>query len=255
MLAATGLEVLAQPSPLSLLPLSPRASRLLASLRDFMEGHVLPAEAKWAAEVYAAADPWLMPHSAVMEGLKQEAQRRGLWNLFLPGVSGLSQAEYARFAEVMGRSLIASEACNCDSPDSGNMEVLHLYGSPQQKKTWLEPLLAGKIRSCFCMTEPDVASSDATNMQCTITPVDGGRYFEVNGRKWWTTGAGSPRCVCVCVSACLCVCSFWTLLVTLPPLWALHTEACALTHAPASLALLVLALCTRRQQRQRAGPG
>jgi alkylation response protein AidB-like acyl-CoA dehydrogenase len=127
-----------------------------------------------------------------LEELKAQAKARGLFNAFLPSISGLTQTEYATLAEVMGRSLLASEACNCSAPDTGNMEVLHLYGSKAQQTQWLEPLLRGDIRSCFCMTEPEVASSDATNMQCSILR-DGDEYV-VNGRKWWSTGAGDPRC-------------------------------------------------------------
>jgi acyl-CoA dehydrogenase len=135
------------------------------------------------------------PHPPVMEELKAEARRRGLWNLFLPDEehgAGLANLEYAPLAEVMGRTAIASEACNCSAPDTGNMEVLHQFGTPEQKAQWLEPLLEGEIRSGFAMTEPDVASSDARNIGLRIERQ--GDELVLNGRKWWTTGAMSPRC-------------------------------------------------------------
>ncbi|EDO42889.1 predicted protein [Nematostella vectensis] len=128
----------------------------------------------------------------LLETLKDKARSAGMWNLFLPAKSGLSQLEYALIAEQTGRSLYAPEVFNCSAPDSGNMEVLHLYGSPEQKKKWLDPLLNGDIRSAFCMTEPGVASSDATNMECKITRH--GDHYVINGRKWWSSGAGDPRC-------------------------------------------------------------
>eukprot|EP00730_Choanoeca_flexa_P015806 TRINITY_DN7339_c0_g1_i2.p1 TRINITY_DN7339_c0_g1~~TRINITY_DN7339_c0_g1_i2.p1 ORF type:complete len:780 (+),score=197.70 TRINITY_DN7339_c0_g1_i2:336-2342(+) len=179
------------PHHFSMLKLSDKALALRETLLEFMSKHVFPAESVWAAEVAAAADPWAQVPK-VMEQLKLEAQRRGLFNAFLPHVSGLTQVEYAILAEEMGRSLLASEACNCSAPDTGNMEVLHLYGTPQQQQQWLTPLLKGEIRSCFCMTEPDVASSDATNMECSI--VREGNEYVINGKKWWSTGAGDPRC-------------------------------------------------------------
>jgi acyl-CoA dehydrogenase len=131
----------------------------------------------------------------VLEEFKAEARARGLWNLFLPDEeygAGLTNVEYAPLAEIMGRTRIASEACNCSAPDTGNMEVLHQFGSDEQKVRWLEPLLAGEIRSSFAMTEPDVASSDATNISMLIEKVDG--EYVLNGRKWWTTGALHPNC-------------------------------------------------------------
>jgi acyl-CoA dehydrogenase len=170
------------------------------ALRDkvvaFMEAHVYPAEPVFAEEVRAnraAGDPW--KPTKVMESLKQKARTQGLWNLFLPASThgaGLTNLEYAPLCEVMGRSSIGPEAFNCNAPDTGNMEVLERYGTPEQKKQWLEPLLDGKIRSAFAMTEPAVASSDATNIEARI--VRDGADYVINGRKWWTTGAPDPRC-------------------------------------------------------------
>jgi acyl-CoA dehydrogenase len=178
------------------LELTPRAEELRSRLLEFMDERVLPAEAVWLKEVRESAargNPHC--HPAVLEELKAEARQRGLWNLFLPDDeygAGLTNVEYAPLAEIMGRSRIASEACNCSAPDTGNMEVLHQFGSDEQKSRWLEPLLAGEIRSSFAMTEPDVASSDATNIAMRIER-DGGDYV-LNGRKWWTTGALHPNC-------------------------------------------------------------
>jgi acyl-CoA dehydrogenase len=161
--------------------------RLLA----FMDSHVYPAEPVYAQQREAASDPHAVP--PVVEELKREARTRGLWNLFLPDVSGLTNLDYAPLAEITGRSVVlAPEAINCKAPDTGNMEVLHLFGTPEQKSQWLEPLLEGEIRSCFAMTEPDVASSDATNISTRIER-DGDDYV-INGRKWWITGAADPRC-------------------------------------------------------------
>src|SRR5204862_4197593 len=135
-------------------------------------------------------------HPPVMEDLKADAKRRGLWNLFLPHktqwTDGLSNLDYAPLAEVMGRSPLASEACNCSAPDTGNMEILTMFGTPEQQEQWLQPLLEGEIRSCFAMTEPWVASSDATNISSRIER-DGGDYL-INGHKWFTSGALDPRC-------------------------------------------------------------
>jgi acyl-CoA dehydrogenase len=176
-----------------LFAISPRAADLKARLEAFMAAHVLPAEAEVAAH---AADPvtrWTIP--PVIERLKAHARAEGLWNLFLPDPArgaGLSNLDYAPLAEVMGRSLIAPEVFNCNAPDTGNMEVLLHYGSPEQQSRWLEPLLEGRIRSGFAMTEPAVASSDATNIAATITR--DGDDCVVDGRKWWTTGATDPRC-------------------------------------------------------------
>lgn len=172
--------------------LSPTAARLEQELLEFMDSHVYPAEpvfAEQSAEAALAGDPHR--HPPVMEELKQEAQRRGLWNLFLPEL-GLSNLDYATLAEVSGRSVLAPEAMNCSAPDTGNMELLSMFGTDEQKGQWLEPLLAGEIRSCFAMTEPDVASSDARNIRGAIRR-DGDDYV-INGRKWWTTGAMSERC-------------------------------------------------------------
>ncbi|WP_370695435.1 acyl-CoA dehydrogenase family protein [Patulibacter sp.] len=160
-----------------------------------MDDRVLPAEPVYEAQLRAAGDPHHQP--AVMEQLKEEARDRGLWNLFHPhadvhpSVPGLSNVEYAPLAEIMGRSRIAPEACNCNAPDTGNMEVLTLFGTPEQRERWLDPLLEGSIRSAFAMTEPAVASSDATNIETRIRR-DGDEYV-IDGRKWWTTGALHPN--------------------------------------------------------------
>ncbi len=159
----------------------------------FMDEFVYPNEKTFHEQVEASADRWSTP--PIMEELKGRARSAGLWNLFLPDSeygAGLSNLEYAPLCEVMGRSLIAPEVFNCNAPDTGNMEVLARYGSPGQQERWLKPLLDGEIRSAFCMTEPDVASSDATNIQARIER-DGDEYV-VNGRKWWSTGAGNRRC-------------------------------------------------------------
>jgi acyl-CoA dehydrogenase len=170
---------------------SERSLALQATLEDFLDSHVYPAEAVYAEQRAAAGDPHAVP--PIVEDLKHAARERGLWNLFLPDVSGLSNTDYAPLAELSGRSvLLAPEAMNCSAPDTGNMEVLHLFGTPEQKQRWLEPLLAGEIRSCFAMTEPDVASSDATNISTSIRR-DGDDYV-IDGRKWWITGAADPRC-------------------------------------------------------------
>jgi len=211
----------------TLFPMSPKTQALDAKLAAFMAEHVMRAEAVFAQWDEDPAHRWQIP--PLLEALKVKAREAGLWNLFLPdpkhgrpsrhpasrdtgasmhggpsrhpasrdtGASmhgaGLSNLEYARLAERMGRSLIASEIFNCSAPDTGNMEVLHNFASAQQQAQWLTPLLAGEIRSAFAMTEPDVASSDATNIGLPITR--DGDQFVLNGRKWWTTGAGDPRC-------------------------------------------------------------
>ncbi len=171
---------------------SDKAVQLHAELVDFMQAEVFPAEASYAAHrEQAGPDDHTLP--PVVEELKASARRRGLWNLFLPSESGLTQLEYAPLAELSGWSNeLAPEAMNCQAPDTGNMELLHLVGSEEQKAQWLSPLLDGEIRSAFCMTEPGVASSDATNIATRVTR-DGDEYV-VNGTKWWSSGAADPRC-------------------------------------------------------------
>ncbi|WP_286930411.1 MULTISPECIES: acyl-CoA dehydrogenase family protein [Aeromicrobium] len=171
-----------------------RTQDLIAQMRAFMDEVVHPAEALAHEQIEAnyANDSWDIP--AVIEDLKVEAKKRGLWNLFLPGEggAGLSNLQYAPLAEIQGRSIqLAPPATNCAAPDTGNMEVLNEFGTDEQKKQWLEPLLAGEIRSAFAMTEPDVASSDATNIETSIAR-DGDEYV-INGRKWWITGAMNPN--------------------------------------------------------------
>lgn len=173
---------------------SARARELLGIVRGFMAEEVLPSENVYhqqRAELADHGEPHTQP--PVMAQLQRRAQSLGLWNLFLPSVSGLTNLDYATLAEETGRSpVLGPEAMNCLSPDTGNMELLHLFGSADQKRAWLDPLLAGTMRSGFSMTEPDVASSDATNISTRITP--DGDHFVINGRKWWTTGAADPRC-------------------------------------------------------------
>lgn len=173
---------------------SDRVEELRGELLDFMEGHVYPAETVYRDQMEESGDPH--HHPQVIEDLKAEARSRGLWNLFLPDDDlggGLSVHEYAPLAEITGRSpMIAPEALNCSAPDTGNMEILHMFGTPEQKEAWLMPLLDGEIRSCFSMTEPSVASSDARNIQ-TEMRLDGDSYV-INGRKWFSSGAASPRC-------------------------------------------------------------
>ncbi|MCW8951203.1 MAG: acyl-CoA dehydrogenase [Rhodospirillales bacterium] len=167
---------------------------LIARVTEFMDTNVYPAEKEYYGFVNAQQDRWAAV-PPIMEELKDKAKAAGLWNLFLPESeygSGLTNLEYAPLCEVMGRSSIGPEAFNCGAPDTGNMEVLVRYGSEEHKKQWLLPLLDGTIRSGFAMTEPEVASSDATNIQASIVR-DGDEYV-LNGRKWWTSGAGDPRC-------------------------------------------------------------
>jgi acyl-CoA dehydrogenase len=173
--------------------LSKKAKDLQARVLDFAKNECLPAERLFADHQAKAADRW--SPVPVMEELKKKARDKGLWNLFLPesqNGAGLTNFEYAPLCEIMGYYPLASEATNCSAPDTGNMEVLERYGNAEHKEKWLKPLLAGEIRSAFCMTEPDVASSDATNIRSRIER-DGDNYV-INGRKWWSSGAGDPRC-------------------------------------------------------------
>jgi acyl-CoA dehydrogenase len=172
---------------------SERCTEFKERLTAFMDEHVYPAEATYHEQLHEAGDPHHQP--AIMEELKARARKAGLWNMFLPDPStgaGLSNGDYAPLAEILGRCHIASEACNCSAPDTGNMEVLHQFASPEQKDRWLRPLLDGEIRSSFAMTEPNVASSDATNIALRIAR-DGDDYV-LNGRKWWISGALHPHC-------------------------------------------------------------
>lgn len=173
---------------------SARCKDYLARVRAFMDEHVYPNEKTYHAQLAGfGTDRWqVLP---IIEELKAKAKAQGLWNLFHPDDkhgAGLSNADYAPLAEEMGRVVWASEVFNCSAPDTGNMEVLSRYGTPEQQERWLKPLLAGEIRSAFLMTEPAVASSDATNIECSIKR-DGDEYV-INGRKWWSSGAGDPRC-------------------------------------------------------------
>src|SRR5690625_3621443 len=172
---------------------SPRSLELQEQLTAFMNEHVYPAEAVYLEELRAAGDPHLQPK--VMEELKAKAQAAGMWNQFLPDPTwgaGISNVDYAPLAEIMGRSLIGPEVFNCSAPDTGNMEVLTLFGSEDQQERWLKPLLSGEIRSAFCMTEPDVATSDPTNVEFRIDR-DGDEYV-LTGRKWWITNLFHPIC-------------------------------------------------------------
>ena len=171
---------------------SPKVKELRERVDAFMQEHVFPAEATFHQQV-AEGDRW--QPTAIVEELKVKARAAGLWNLFLPESdlgAGLTNLEYAPLAELMGRSGLASEAFNCSAPDTGNMETIVRYGNDEHKEKWLKPLLAGEIRSCFGMTEPGVASSDATNMQANARRE--GDEWVINGRKWWTSGACDPRC-------------------------------------------------------------
>jgi acyl-CoA dehydrogenase len=170
---------------------SEKTKELQKRLQRFMDEHIYPNEQRFHEEV--ERDRW--KPTKIVEELKPKARAAGLWNLFLPDDSdgaGLTNLEYAPLCEIMGRCHWAPEVFNCSAPDTGNMEVLARYGSPEQKEKWLKPLLAGEIRSCFAMTEPDVASSDATNIASSIKRH--GDEYVINGRKWWTSGAGDPRC-------------------------------------------------------------
>jgi acyl-CoA dehydrogenase len=173
---------------------SPRVEDYRRRLLDFMDTHIYPAEEVYRRQMEESGDPH--HHPPIIEDLKKEARGRGLWNLFLPDPDdggGLSVLEYAPLAEITGRSVhIAPEALNCSAPDTGNMEILHMFGTPEQKEVWLHPLLEGEIRSCFSMTEPDVASSDATNIRTRIERQ--GDEYVITGRKWFSSGAASSRC-------------------------------------------------------------
>ena len=168
-----------------------KVKSLQQRLSAFMDEHIYPNEKRFYQEI--ENDRWAP--TKVIEELKPNARAAGLWNLFLPDDdqgAGLTNLEYAPLCEIMGRSILAPEVFNCSAPDTGNMEVLARYGTPEQKERWLKPLLAGEIRSCFAMTEPAVASSDATNIQASIRRE--GNEYVLNGRKWWSSGAGDPRC-------------------------------------------------------------
>jgi acyl-CoA dehydrogenase len=165
----------------------------LARLTAFMDEHVYPNEHLYHQQIDEAPSRWQVP--PIMEQLKEKARAAGLWNLFMPNTHygvGLTNVEYAPLCEIMGRIQWAGEVFNCSAPDTGNMETIERYGTEAHKKEWLEPLLAGEIRSAFCMTEPAVASSDATNIESSI--VRNGDHYVINGRKWWSSGAGDPRC-------------------------------------------------------------
>src|SRR5579872_5148554 len=171
---------------------SPKVQDLQERLIAFMDEHIYPNEARYHQHT-VGPDRW--QPVPVIEELKPKARAAGLWNLFLPGSesgAGLTNLEYAPLCEIMGRSTMAAEVFNCSAPDTGNMEVIERYGAPEQKERWLKPLLNGEIRSCFSMTEPAVASSDATNIESSIVR-DGDEYV-INGHKWWSSGAGDPRC-------------------------------------------------------------
>ncbi len=176
-----------------LIDFSERSKDLQRRLKAFMAAHVYPSEQVYKDQHKALADKWDSP--PIVEELKARARREGLWNLFLPEShdgAGLTNLDYAPLCEIMGRSYIGPEVFNCSAPDTGNMEVLERYGTPEHKDKWLKPLLDGKIRSAFSMTEPDVASSDATNIRLKIERQ--GDEYVLNGRKWWTSGAGDNRC-------------------------------------------------------------
>ncbi|MBP1161682.1 acyl-CoA dehydrogenase family protein [Rhodococcus sp. PvR099] len=178
---------------MSLFDVSDRAEKIRADLLEFMDSHIYPAEAVYEEQMRAVGDPHFQP--PIIEELKVEARKRGLWNLFHPHPgtgAGLTNLEYAPLAEIMGRSHLASEACNCNAPDTGNMEVFEIFGSDEHREKYLKPLLDGKIRSAFAMTEPDVASSDATNVEMRMER--DGDEFVLNGRKWFASNAMHQNC-------------------------------------------------------------
>ncbi|XP_028818373.1 acyl-CoA dehydrogenase family member 11 [Denticeps clupeoides] len=197
-LAKVGLDVACSPSravavPDRLFLQSPKGRAVLLKVRRFIQEHILPSQQEvfdYYTKHEHSPQRWVTP--PIIEDLKVKARAAGLWNLFLPAVSGLSQLDYAHIAEETGCCVFAPDVFNCQAPDTGNMEVLHMFGSEEQKRVWLEPLLRGDIKSCFCMTEPDVASSDATNMECSLEK-DGDHYI-ITGRKWWSSGAGNLNC-------------------------------------------------------------
>src|SRR5713101_4635868 len=171
---------------------SAKVQALQKKVAAFMDEHIYPNETTYHEQI-REGDRW--QPTAIVEQLKPVAKAAGLWNMFLPGSesgAGLTNLEYAPLCELMGRSPMAPEVFNCSAPDTGNMETIERYGSPEHKERWLKPLLEGRIRSCFAMTEPEVASSDATNIQSRI--VREGHEYVINGHKWWTSGAGDPRC-------------------------------------------------------------
>lgn len=172
---------------------SAKAQDYINRVKKFIKEEIDPVEGDYLRELHSLDNKWVI--LPIVEELKAKAKAQGLWNLFMPNEEmgpGLTTLEYAPLAELTGRSFLAPEVFNCNAPDSGNMEVLEMYGSPEQQEKWLKPLLAGEIRSAFCMTEPDVASSDATNMEATAT-IEGDEIV-LNGRKWWSTGIGHPNC-------------------------------------------------------------
>jgi len=185
------LNRLTQSTPTMNFEFSDKTKDLQRRLQAFMDEHIYPNEQRLEADI--ERNRWTP--AQIIEQLKPKARAAGLWNLFLPddeNGAGLTNLEYAPLCEIMGRSTMAPEVFNCSAPDTGNMEVLARYGTPEQKERWLKPLLAGEIRSCFAMTEPAVASSDATNIEASIRRA--GKEYIINGRKWWTSGAGDPRC-------------------------------------------------------------
>jgi len=186
-----------KPVKYSLLTYSKRFDELQKILIDFMENLIFPAEKVYHSQIETGEKRWKVVPKILFE-LNEKAKKTGLWNLFLPSVSKVSQLEYAQLCEIMGRSFLAPMVFNCNAPDTGNMETISKYGTQAQKDKWLKPLLNAEIRSCFGMTEPAVASSDATNFMTTIVLSEDKQSYVINGRKWWTSGAGDPRCkICI----------------------------------------------------------